>query len=413
MKGWVRTCHASAWLAAVLAPLLGCSAMGEQPLGVGGVEGGGGASGDADGAEPAYVRRAISKTPLGGYPWSFVARDFTGDGFTDVAALICEIPAVYNPITWVDCTVVVLFGDGTGHLSSPNPLPSLLRSYQDLKAGDFTGDGVLDLVAFTGPYNYAVTLWRGLGNGAFDEPKETVLTCQEDGGDYDVTPRLYPGSFRDAAVQEVFLPCKRNSPRAVLRYDALLQSMVETLVPAMAPCDWPAGVGDFNGDGLTDCIGYEGGYGIFTAKGGYDFTVVDPSSPKLKSLGSSTILGVGDLNRDGHLDAVFSFASMLGRGDGTFDKFIAYHPLADGPVGDLSGDGWLDLATLDLGTNSLKVMYGDPMKQGIEFKAHSISGPRVVAPADLDGDDVMEVLVDAAWDLVVLSGQSFRSLTEQ
>ena len=90
-----------------------------------------------------------------GAPFEIVSGDFDGDGILDLAAALNSTPGV-----------VVLRGQGAGGVGNGtfgSPLVATLAQFSmGLVQGDFTGDGILDLIA-TENYGGSVAVLRGLG----------------------------------------------------------------------------------------------------------------------------------------------------------------------------------------------------------------------------------------------------------
>jgi hypothetical protein len=166
-----------------------------------------------------------------------------------------------------------------------------------------------------------------------------------------------------------------------------------------------------------------GGVGLLfnDGRGGFGLDAAYPTG----SFPSS--VAVGDLNGDGQLDlavtnggAVSNNVSVLLNnpnnllGPGRFDLDQSY-PAGAGPrsvaMGDLDGDGRLDLAVANSGSSNVSVLYNrgraryDSM---IELEAGQ--APRAMVAGDLDGDGQLDLVVadDASQKVCILKGREFR-----
>ena len=129
-------------------------------------------------------------TTLAAEPLTLVAGDFTGDGKLDLA-ISSYMDAYPNPIA---NNVTVLMGNGGGNFSQTSATYPVGNVPASLVTGDFNGDGHLDLVAANaGSAN--VTTLLGTGTGSFLSPVLAPSPVQS-------TPLLAPltGSADDAVV---------------------------------------------------------------------------------------------------------------------------------------------------------------------------------------------------------------------
>jgi outer membrane protein assembly factor BamB len=130
-------------------------------------------------------------------------------------------------------------------------------------------------------------------------------------------------------------------------------------------------------------------------------------------------LGIGDLNRDGHLDLAISdtydstLGVHLGHGDGTFAAETTYKtPISGGggavAIADIDGDGHLDVVGVNSYSNPTSVSVfpgaGDgTLKPRIDTTTDS--EPRGLGVADFDGDGRLDVAVVAGDGVDVLLGK--------
>src|SRR5262249_40572555 len=124
-------------------------------------------------------------------------------------------------------------------------------------------------------------------------------------------------------------------------------------------------IGDLNGDGKLDLavanygdpLSGNGAISVFLVNGNGTFSAATPS-PTLATGAPS--VAIGDLDGDGHLALVVAYASsqysvFLGIGNGSFNQLnpVSLSPgiknFLSAAIGDLNGDGKLDLALADYG----------------------------------------------------------------
>jgi subtilase family serine protease len=159
-------------------------------------------------------------------------------------------------------------------------------------------------------------------------------------------------------------------------------------------------VGDFNGDGKLDIVlnkssTSSGLIGVLLGNGDGTFTPApDISLPA--STGSVSALAVGDLNGDGALDLVVTGIDLtqayvfLGNGDGTFRppaSFGSVNQPSSVAVADFDGDGKLDLALPDYINQAVAILLGNGDGTFRSQKEYPANGyPGVLVVADFNGD---------------------------
>jgi FG-GAP-like repeat/FG-GAP repeat len=172
----------------------------------------------------------------------------------------------------------------------------------------------------------------------------------------------------------------------------------------------PLGVaaGDFNADGKPDLAvsNYCGSancivdsVSILLGDGTGNFTLA--SSPATGIQGYS--IAVGDFNGDGKLDlAVTNYGSntvsiLLGDGTGNFTP-ISSPATGTNPysvaVGDFNGDGKLDLAVANFGSNTISILRGDGTGHfTLALSPATGANPESVAVGDFNGDGKLDLAV--------------------
>jgi len=184
-------------------------------------------------------------------------------------------------------------------------------------------------------------------------------------------------------------------------------------------------VGDFNGDGKQDLAvlsangGGIGSVNIYLGTGTGTFGT--PKNFKVATANSgSRLLAVGDFNEDGIQDLVATntglsnVAVLLGKGDGTFNTEVSYPTTTNTTgnqgqapwnvvVGDLDGDGNLDLAVASDNAGSITVLLGngDGTFQTPTYIPTGAQQVGSVAVADFDGDGRLDLATTSAGDNAV------------
>ena len=247
---------------------------------------------------------SLGNFPVGDSPVALVVADFNGDGIPDVATANAGSH---------DVSIVLGGRDGKFRVL-PQTFGAGLYP-QGIAVGDFNRDGIPDLVV--AQFGNSISVMMGNGDGTFQPAQDYQGGC-----------------------------CSPSS--------------VE--------------VGDFNGDGIQDLavtMANQASVAIFIGKPDGTFTY-SKSFPV--GFGPRKVTA-GDFNGDGILDLAVPVASsyvsrapdtlvvLLGKGDGTFRAFgkKSVGRFANPffvTAADFNGDGILDLATTNTGTDSVSIVLG-------------------------------------------------------
>jgi hypothetical protein len=392
----------------------------------------------------------------GDYPVSVAVGDFDGDGVPDLAAANGGVSLLFGkgdgnlraaPIydTGIVPSSVAVLGDFNrdGHLdlavagnnyASSNPgMVSVLLGNGDgsfqvaqtyavgsdpvaVVAGDFNGDGHLDLVVATAAsypdYKGTLSILLGKGDGAFQAAQTHDLSTD---------PRsLAVGDFNGDGYLDLAM-VGFNSDRGTVsillgKGDGTFQASRSYAAGYVLG---PIEVGDFNGDGFPDLavakLGDIGGaVGVFLGKGDGTF-----EAAQSYAVGYSPIsICVADFNGDGHLDlAVANFgysfdglpgsvSALLGKGDGTFQPAQTYAiAAASVAVGDFNRDGIPDLALISGSSASVLLGMGDGTFQApLSYTAGTRPGSLVVGDFNDLGFLDLAVIGDFGVTLLINAG---------
>ena len=189
---------------------------------------------------------------LGAAPSGILTGDFNGDGKLDVAAGIQSFPG--------DLTsggVSVFLGNGDGTLRTPVNYPAGGLSTLSMVAGDFNGDGKLDIVSGVGGASYsystpgAIAVMLGKGDGTFQpalltqvgSPAGTPIAIAA--GDLNGDGKLdLVASVWDANLNDTIVVLLGNG-------DGTFRQLAPFTTPAAGQA---IAIIDFNGDGKPDLV---------------------------------------------------------------------------------------------------------------------------------------------------------------
>lgn len=164
-------------------------------------------------------------------------------------------------------------------------------------------------------------------------------------------------------------------------------------------------LGDLNGDGTIDIVtanSDDNNVSVLLGDGTGNFT--DVGSVSFPGATSPIDVELGDLNGDGFLDLVTgnstdNISVFLGDGAGSFTE-VANSPFTMGSnasavaLGDLNGDGDLDIVVAKFFSDNVSVLLGNGSGgfSGVVTNFTVSDGPRSVALGDLDGNGTLDIV---------------------
>ncbi len=338
--------------------------------------------------------------------------DFNGDGIPDLAV---GLLGDGSPC----CTVSILPGVGDGTFSAPINF-QVSSTVSLLLAGDFDGDGILDLAVVNSAGS--ITMEFGNGDGSFGAAKIITLgrrLASAFTDDRDVPPVLIADFNSDGILDIAALTRDPSTGRSAV--DLLLGVGDGDFTQRSAPLSEPNCVGlaaaDFNGDGHTD-LAVSSANETITALLGDGTGGFTPLAPQKVNI-STGRLAAGDFNNDGIPDLVLTgvlfndpaiyvseggLSFFFGVGDGTFvqsDSPIA-PPLGDTlgytsvpTVADFNGDGVPDIA-VDYDNAELGDVFLNQPETTLTLPASLPGGGNHSVEASYSGDTVYRAGSSAA-----------------
>lgn len=271
--------------------------------------------------------------------------DFDADGIVDIAV-----------VGYTEGDVAILFGIGGGNFAPATRLAMTREGGRFVEAGDFNGDGAIDLLTVTADYFVEliteINVFFGDGNGAFSTPHVLPM----DGGRLSWVADVNGDGFDDFGRSPASADRLDRRGFEITFGDASGDFASRSLIFTGAPTSSMV-AGHFVGDSHIDlAFVSSNGIGVLAGRGGGTFAPARMSPVRI-----GQIRAIGDFNADGVLDIlgdtghrISAVAVYEGIGNGRFRGVSRRRGLhapvvVTGPfafqsltAGDMDSDGYAD-----------------------------------------------------------------------
>jgi len=331
--------------------------------------------------------------------YALVLGDLNGDGILDLVTAGDSGPGM----------ATVRLGTGNGLFGTATSYATESQRSSDLALGDLNGDGILDLVTAGDSGPGMATVRLGTGDGTFG-------TATSYGAESSGSFALSLGDLNGDGILDLVTGGYGASGTVTVRLGAGDGSFGGTTTYGTSSVNGIS-LGDLNGDDILDLVTTEGGaVAIRLGNGSGSF-----GASTTYSASTAADVTLGDLNGDGIFDIVTAggvgggvATVALGNGNGSFGATTSYVTedtfSTSVTLGDLNGDGILDLVTAGYGggygsgTGFFTVRLGTGsgsfgMATSYETQSSYIGSSLDVTLGDLNGDGVLD-LVSAEYGFV-------------
>jgi len=355
-------------------------------------------------ADLVFAPHADYSTP--GAPQSIVSGDFNRDRHPDlaVANFTGSVSIFMNN---GDGTFQPGQDYGTGAQPRSNPFPVESSS---LTTADLNGDGILDLAVANSASN-TVSVLFGNGDGTF----QTSMSFGTGANPTSVAISDWNGDGRlDLAVAN----STDNTVSVLLGNSTGGFGVRRDVATGTNPVS--VAVGDVNGDRVQDLITSNAGADIFSGGANSVSVLLGNGDGAFRAKTdypagvNPRFVAIADLNRDGVLDLAVAdtgdhsgttegISILLGNGNGTFQSGVHFGAVPQPTalaIGDLDGDGILDLAVAMFGGIAVNVFLGNG-DGTFQYARTPTTGEAEssLSIADLDGDGALDLAVTNYQDL--------------
>lgn len=343
---------------------------------------------------------------VGAMPGGIVVADFNNDGKADLAVVNQDQPDPACFSIGGHGTISILLGNGDGTFAAASTVcyPDELQynAVPLLTVTDLNGDGKPDLIARYDADGEGYVIFYGNGDGTF------ALGNYEDG--WDGLGSVVAADFDADGLMDLAIPSDIMDDTQVM---LLLGNGTTTGFEACGNNATMISAGDFNNDGFLDIINNCGEIALGAGNANFNKEIMTGSPP----VGSLQSQAVADFDGDGKLDFAMADAGsnslwlLHGNGDGTFTQVSGEPSLAqfsnDVAVADLNGDGKLDLIYSDdcaspCSVNTIEILLGNgdgtfqpPISETVG------NSPQSVAVGDFNGDGRLDIAVANSADNTV------------